>query len=168
MSDAPADPPPPANPAGELPGPSVIQLLRQVIPQALLWYAVSSAVVVLTVLYCTWAPKPDQPSWYSRFNCWDGVAYTALCLGDYPEEEERTHRGYLPGYPLTARPLTWIGLPAEVALLDANGALYLTAGLESHQPARDLLMAKMNEQATLTGTLVKKGGVQMLYVESAK
>ena len=55
-----------------------------------------------------------------------------------------------------------------VALLDSKGTLYLTAGLESHQPARELLLTKINEQVTLTGTLVKKGGVQMLYVESAR
>lgn len=55
-----------------------------------------------------------------------------------------------------------------IALLDAKGTLYLTAGLESHQPARDLLIEKMNEQVTLTGTLVKKNGVQMLYVDTTK
>ena len=55
-----------------------------------------------------------------------------------------------------------------IALVDTEGNLYLTAGLESHQPARDLLVGKMNEQVTLTGTLVKKYGVQMLYVDALK
>ena len=55
-----------------------------------------------------------------------------------------------------------------MALVDAKGILYLISGLKSHQPGSALLAEKMSETVTLTGILVPKGGVQMLYVESAK
>lgn len=44
----------------------------------------------------------------------------------------------------------------------------MAAALEDHQPAQKLLAAKMSEQVTVSGTLVKKGGVQMIYVDSLK
>jgi hypothetical protein len=55
-----------------------------------------------------------------------------------------------------------------IGLLDAKGNLYVTAGLKDHQAAQPLLLDKMSEQVTVSGTLVKKGGVQMIYVESVK
>ena len=45
-----------------------------------------------------------------------------------------------------------------IGIVDAKGNVYLTSGLEDHKPARDLLIGKMNEQVTATGTLVTKGG----------
>jgi len=55
-----------------------------------------------------------------------------------------------------------------IALLDRAGNIYLTAGLKSHQPAQPLLVDKMNEEVTVTGTLVKKGGVQMIYIDAVR
>jgi hypothetical protein len=55
-----------------------------------------------------------------------------------------------------------------IALVDAKGTLYLVAGLKSHQPAHALLIDRMNETVTVTGILVQKGGVRMLYVDSAR
>jgi hypothetical protein len=55
-----------------------------------------------------------------------------------------------------------------IGILDAKGNLYLAAGLKDHQPAQTLLAGKMNEEVTVTGTLIKKGGVQMIYVDSVK
>jgi hypothetical protein len=55
-----------------------------------------------------------------------------------------------------------------IGLLDANGNLYVAAGLKDHQPAQTILQSRMSDQVTVTGTLVKKGGVQMIYVETAK
>ena len=55
-----------------------------------------------------------------------------------------------------------------IALVDAKGNLYIAAGLKSHQPAQDLLLDKMSEQVTVTGTLVKNAGVQMIYIESVR
>ena len=55
-----------------------------------------------------------------------------------------------------------------IGILDANGNLYLAAGLKDHQPAQSLLAAKMSDEVTVTGTVVKKGGVQMVYIDSVK
>ena len=55
-----------------------------------------------------------------------------------------------------------------IGIVDAKGTVYLAAGLEDHQPARDLLIDKMNEPVEVTGTLVKKGGAQMIFVKSVK
>jgi len=55
-----------------------------------------------------------------------------------------------------------------IGVLDAKGNLYVAAGLQDHQPARDLLIAKMSDQVTVSGTVVKKGGVQMIYIDSVK
>lgn len=55
-----------------------------------------------------------------------------------------------------------------IGIVDAKGNVYVTAGLESHQPARDLLIEKMSEQITATGTLVTKGGTKMLFIKSVK
>ena len=55
-----------------------------------------------------------------------------------------------------------------IGIVDTKGNIYLTAGLQDHQPSRDLLISKMNEQVTVTGTLVTKGGSKMLFVKSVK
>ena len=55
-----------------------------------------------------------------------------------------------------------------IGILDAKGDVYLAAGLQDHQPARDLLLNKMSEQVTVTGTLVTRGGTRMLFVKSVK
>jgi hypothetical protein len=55
-----------------------------------------------------------------------------------------------------------------IGVIDANGNLYLAAGLKDHQPAQALLVDRMNEQVTVTGTLVRKDGVQMIYIESVR
>ncbi len=55
-----------------------------------------------------------------------------------------------------------------IGIVDAKGDIYLTAGLQDHQPARDLLLSKMSEQVTVTGTLVTKGGTKMLFVKSVQ
>jgi hypothetical protein len=55
-----------------------------------------------------------------------------------------------------------------IAVLDADGNVYVAAGLKSHQPAHELLLQKMNEQVTVSGTLVNKGGVRMIYIRSVR
>ena len=55
-----------------------------------------------------------------------------------------------------------------IGVLDAKGNLYVAAGLKDHQPAQSVLLDKMSQEVTVTGTLVKKGGVQMIYVDSVK
>src|SRR5215213_6959724 len=44
-----------------------------------------------------------------------------------------------------------------IGIVDAKGNIYVTAGLEDHKPARDLLVEKMSQEVTATGTLVTKG-----------
>jgi hypothetical protein len=55
-----------------------------------------------------------------------------------------------------------------IAILDAKGELYVVAGLKDHQPAQALLLNKMSEQVTVSGTLVNKGGAHMFYIESVR
>lgn len=55
-----------------------------------------------------------------------------------------------------------------IGIVDATGTVYLVSGLQDHQPARDILIGKMNEPVEVTGTLVKKGGAQMIFVKSVK
>ncbi len=55
-----------------------------------------------------------------------------------------------------------------IGILDTSGNLYIAAGLKDHQPAQTMLIGKMSDEVTVTGTLVKKGGVQMIYVDSVK
>ena len=55
-----------------------------------------------------------------------------------------------------------------IALVDDQGRLFVLAGLKSHQPAMELLLDKMSERVTLTGTLVKNPNAQMIYIESVR
>ena len=55
-----------------------------------------------------------------------------------------------------------------IGVVDAKGTLYLASGLKDHQPAQALLADRMNETVTVSGTLVRKDGVQMIYIDSVK
>src|SRR5262249_45586662 len=55
-----------------------------------------------------------------------------------------------------------------IGILDGKGNLYVAAGLQDHQPAQKLLATRMSDEVTVTGTIVRKGGVQMIYVDSVK
>ena len=55
-----------------------------------------------------------------------------------------------------------------IGILDAAGNLYVAAGLKDHQPAQTMLLNRMSDEVTATGTVVKKGGVQMIYVDTVK
>jgi hypothetical protein len=55
-----------------------------------------------------------------------------------------------------------------IALVDDTGELYLLAGLKSHQAAQELLLDKMSDRVTITGTLVKNPTAQMIYIESVR
>ena len=55
-----------------------------------------------------------------------------------------------------------------IGLVDAKGNLYVTAGLKDHEAGRTLLLDKMSQEVTVSGTVVRNGGVQMIYVESVK
>jgi len=55
-----------------------------------------------------------------------------------------------------------------IGLLTEKGDLYVMMGLEDHQPGKDVLVEKMAETVSVTGTLVKKGGIQAIYVSKVK
>lgn len=55
-----------------------------------------------------------------------------------------------------------------LGIVDAKGGVYVAMGIQDHQPGRDVLLDRMADTVTVTGTLVKKGGAQMLYVTSVK
>ena len=40
----------------------------------------------------------------------------------------------------------------SIGIVDAKGIVYLAAGLQDHQPARDILIGKMNEAVEVTGS----------------
>jgi hypothetical protein len=55
-----------------------------------------------------------------------------------------------------------------IGILDSAGNLYVAAGLKDHQPAQAMLLNRMSDEVTATGTVVKKGGVQMIYIDTMK
>ena len=55
-----------------------------------------------------------------------------------------------------------------IGILDANGNLYVAAGLKDHQSAQTMLLNRMSDEVTATGTVVKKGGVQLIYLDTVK
>jgi hypothetical protein len=55
-----------------------------------------------------------------------------------------------------------------VALLTEKGELFLLLGEKKHQTANDALVEKMAATVTVTGTQVKKGGLQAIYFSSVK
>jgi len=55
-----------------------------------------------------------------------------------------------------------------IGLLTEKGDIYVLMGIKDHQPGKDVLIDKMAQNVTIEGTLVKKGGVQVVYVSSVK
>jgi hypothetical protein len=55
-----------------------------------------------------------------------------------------------------------------IGIVDAKGNVYVAAGLKDHQPAQAILVNRMSDEVTVSGTVVKSGGVQMIYVDSVK
>jgi len=55
-----------------------------------------------------------------------------------------------------------------IGLVTDKGDIYVMMGMKDHQPGREVLIDKMAETVTVEGTLVKKGGVQVVYISSVK
>jgi hypothetical protein len=55
-----------------------------------------------------------------------------------------------------------------IGLLTEKGEIYVMMGIKDHQPGRDVLIEKMAATVTIEGTLVKQGGVQVIYVSAVK
>lgn len=55
-----------------------------------------------------------------------------------------------------------------IGLVTEKGDIYVMMGIKDHQPGKEVLIDKMAETVTVEGTLVKKGGIQVVYVSSVK
>ena len=55
-----------------------------------------------------------------------------------------------------------IGLAAE------DGKLYILMGSEKHQPGSAVALDKMADTVTVTGELIKKGGLKAIYIKEIK
>jgi len=55
-----------------------------------------------------------------------------------------------------------------IGLVTEKEEVYVMMGIKDHQPGRDVLIDKMAETVTVEGTLVKKGGIQVIYVSAVK
>ena len=55
-----------------------------------------------------------------------------------------------------------------IGLVTEKGDIYVMMGMKDHQPGKDVLIGKMADTVTVEGTLVKKGGIQVVYVSAVK
>src|SRR2546426_7746446 len=55
-----------------------------------------------------------------------------------------------------------------IGLVTEKDDVYVLMGIKDHQPGKEVLLEKMAETVTVEGTLVKKGGVQVIYVSGVK
>jgi hypothetical protein len=55
-----------------------------------------------------------------------------------------------------------------IGLLTEKGGIYVMMGIKDHQPGREVFIARMADTVTVEGTLVKKGGTQVIYVSTVK
>ena len=55
-----------------------------------------------------------------------------------------------------------------IGILTEKGQIYIAMGMKDHQPGREVLISKMADTVTVEGTVVKKGGVQVIYITSVK
>lgn len=55
-----------------------------------------------------------------------------------------------------------------IGLLTEKGDVYVLVGIKDHDPDKDALIEKMAETVAVEGTLVKKGGTQVIYVSAVK
>jgi hypothetical protein len=56
-----------------------------------------------------------------------------------------------------------------IGIVDEKGHLYLALGAKDKlQPVKDMLGENMAETVTVTGKMIKKGGIEAIFVESVK
>jgi len=53
-----------------------------------------------------------------------------------------------------------------IGIVDSEGDVYVAVGSELHQPDRDRLIEKMAQNVTVTGRVVSRGGLKMIYVKT--
>jgi hypothetical protein len=117
-----ADPPPnPDDLASKGPPAVSVSPLRQNLATGLLFYALTSSPVVLTIL-CLYFNAGGQGNWAEWFGRWDGIGFARVARDGYfytphNDPEDASTLMYFPGYPLAGRLLVVSGLSAELALL---------------------------------------------------
>ena len=55
-----------------------------------------------------------------------------------------------------------------MGIVEKSGQIYILMGGKKHQPGRDLMLKKMAQTVTVTGKVIKMGGLQAIYVKSTK
>lgn len=53
-----------------------------------------------------------------------------------------------------------------IGIVDEEGNVYVAVGFELHQPDRERLIKKMAQKVTVTGRVVSRGGIRMIYVKA--
>lgn len=53
-----------------------------------------------------------------------------------------------------------------IGIVDSKGNVYVAVGSELHQPDRERLIEKMAQNVTVTGSVVNRGGMKMIYVKT--
>lgn len=53
-----------------------------------------------------------------------------------------------------------------IGIVDAKGNVYVAVGAKLHQPDRERLIDKMAQEVTVTGRVVNRGGLRMIYIET--
>ena len=53
-----------------------------------------------------------------------------------------------------------------IGIVNAKGNVYVAVGSELHQSDRERLIEKMAQQVTVTGRVVSRGGMRMIYVKT--
>ncbi len=53
-----------------------------------------------------------------------------------------------------------------IGIVDSEGNVYVAVGSELHQPDRERLIEKMAQEVTVTGRVVSRGGLRMIYIKT--
>ncbi len=70
------------------------------------------------------------------------------------------------GHKTCATACATAGVP--IGIVDADGNVYLALGSANHQNPKDLLVSHMADTVTVSGTLVKKGGIEAIFIKDVK
>jgi len=55
-----------------------------------------------------------------------------------------------------------------IGIVDEQGNIYIAMGSKNMQPGKDILTDKMAATVTVTGKIIKKGGVQAIYISKVE
>lgn len=69
-----------------------------------------------------------------------------------------------PGHKACAVECAKLGNP--IGIVDSKGNVYVAVGSELHQPDREKLIEKMAQEVTVTGAVVRRGGLRMIFIKT--